>query len=107
MDGSGCRNAKLVAGSLDALISHSAKRQARVCSVCESFPAGLDHTRPGSWGTHATKHRDTVKESLHGSGSAYCADAKGQEPVKDAVLEPLWGGRARVVICPLLGTECA
>ena len=41
-------------------------------------------------------------------GSAYCAlTRRGQAPVKDAVVRPLWGGRARVVVCPLLGTECA
>ena len=41
-------------------------------------------------------------------GSAYCAlTRRGQALVKDAVVQPLWGGRARVVVCPLLGTECA
>lgn len=39
------RNAKLVAGSLNALISHSAKRRTRVWSICESLPAGIDQTR--------------------------------------------------------------
>lgn len=105
MDGSGCRNAKLVAGSsgrVDLTQRQAAERSVSV-SVNRS-PARSDHTRQGSvnGGTHASGAK-----RIEGTyGKALLCKAHDRQRVKDAV-KPLRGCGVRVVHAALLRVQVA